>query len=144
MHKLKRPVMFDHFNFNESLLYAIKTISGDSENEVFSYFYNIGDKLFKDCISRTKLPKSCNRKVEIFYKDTNILVRFDVWSTYFNSTFYSDDKIHLFMSVNYPNNMRKISGSHIENMITETGLGLSDEQVLSLQKPSEEKYKCLR
>lgn len=142
MHTLKKPVVFQSFRFNESLLYAIKTISGDSENEVFSYFYNLGDKLFKDCISRAKLPKSCNRRVKIFYKDTNIQVRFDVWSNEFESKW--SDKVILYMSVSFPSTIKTIEGTSIENMLTETGLGLSDEQFLSLEKPSEEKYKCLR
>lgn len=138
---LDKDVVFGSFYFNKSLLYAIKTVTGDSENEILSYFYNIGIKLFEDAISKKRLPQRCDRKVKLFYKNSNFQVRFEVISTFFRSKY--NNQIALSMYASFPQENIYISGRDFAEIIAETGLGLSDQQVVSVEKPEEKLYKCL-
>jgi len=136
-----KNVELAQFSFNKSMLYAIKTVTGDKENEILSYFYDIGIQLFQDVISKKKLPQRCDRKVKIFYKDSNFQVRFEVISTFFRSTY--NNKIALSMYASYPQENIRIDGKDFSQAISEVGLGLSDQQVAVASKPEEKLYRCL-
>lgn len=137
-----KEVVLEQFRMSESLIYALKSISKDSENDIVTYFYNIGLQLFNDVISRKRLPQRCDRKVKLFYKETGIQVRFDVWSSYFASD-WDGSKVRLHMTLSSPQDMRVLTGADVANMMTEIGLGLSDNQVTTIEKPQEKTYKCL-
>jgi hypothetical protein len=136
-----KDVELGQFSFNKSILYAIKTITGDKENEILSYFYDIGIQLFQDAISRKRLPQRCDRKVKIFYKNSNFQVRFEVISNYFKSTY--NDKVILSMYASCPQDNICIDGKDFSQAISEAGLGLSDQQVAIAYKPEEKLYRCL-
>lgn len=139
------PVELNFFKVNDALLFALKTISSNSENEIITYFYEIGIKLFLDSISRKKLPQRCNRTVSVPYKDTNIQVKFDVWSSYFpNNNLVTKDHISLNMEMKFAQETRHIPGYIIEAMLAEVGLDLNDQQVVEVQKPTSKLYKCLK
>lgn len=137
-----RDVVLESFKMNHSLMYAIKSLSGDSENQIVAYFYELGIQLFNDCISRKKLPLRCNRSIKSFYKDTKVQVKFEIWSTYFNSSY--SRTIDLRMAINYPKQNLELSGDQVTAMLEETGLGLSDAQVTVVDKPEEKFYRCQR
>ncbi len=140
-----KPVVMGQFKFNHSLVFALKSITGDSENDIIKYFYELGIQLFNDVIRRKKLPQRCDRKVKTFYKNTNMQVKLEVWSSYFNSEYeYAKDKVTLHMALSFPNDIRVLEGNQVSDMLSETGLGLSDEQVTLVEKPEEKLYRCLR
>lgn len=139
----KKPVKLAAFDINHSLLHVLKVLTGDKENDIVKYFYEIGMTLFIDSISRKNLPQRCNRTSMLFYKDTDIQVRFEVWSSYFRSD-YDNSKVNLFMRVQHPNTMLTIKGSNVVDMITETELSLSNHQIMNVEKPEERLYKCLK
>lgn len=144
-----RDVKFQNFSVDKSLLYVIKEVSKDTETQILSYFYDIGMKLFNDVATKSKLPQRCNRTVKVFYKDTDVFVKFDVYSSFFNKTrkydYYSpNDNILIYMTLAYPRSAHvNISGQELENIITEKGLGLSDEEMSKADKPSQKKYRCM-
>jgi len=140
-----RPVIFKSLQISNSLMYAIKAISGDSENDIVTYFYNMGISLFNDVIGKRKIPMRCNRTVKILYKNTDLCVKFDVWSTYFSSKHYSySSEIQLTMSVAcIANDYLYINGAKMDAMLAETGLGISSVPVIEARKPEEKKYRCL-
>jgi hypothetical protein len=139
------PVKLNQFKVNDTLLFALKKLSGDSENDIITHFYEIGVKLFLDCIRRKRLPQRCNRTVSIFYKDTNLHVKFDVWSGYLHdNVWHYKASIDLNMEIKFAQEIRHISGDAIEAMLAETGLNLSDEQVVEIEKPKNKLYKCLK
>jgi hypothetical protein len=140
-----RPVRLNHFKVNDALLFALKTISNDSENDIITHFYEIGVKLFLDSISKKRLPQRCNRTVSVPYKETNIQVKFDVWSSYLDSDQYmTKDVISLSMEMKFAQEIRHISGDAIEAMLAEVGLNLSDQQVVEVKKPQTKLYRCLK
>lgn len=135
-------VKLDSISFNESLLYALSRVSGDSENEITTYFYNLGMTLFNDCISRKKLPKRCNRKVKIFYKDTSLFIAFTVWSDFFASRY--SDTISIRMEVTVPQSFKRVYGRDVEDMLMETGLQIGESPIMEISAPQSEVYKCLK
>lgn len=140
-----KPVELELFKISNSLVFALKSISGDSENEIITYFYNIGITLLNDVLSKKKLPMRCNRSVKVMYKDTNMLVRLDVWTSFFASKYQSTNKISLYMTANnVVTDLMRIDKQAMSNMLAETGLGLSDNPVLEINKPDEKVYKCLQ
>lgn len=139
-------VLFKSFTLTESLLYVIKKVSNEKENDIISYFYEMGIKLFNDCISRKTLPMRCNRTVKVFYKNTDIYVKFGVYSDYFSrkTSFGGSRETGLYMFLDHPRDSRiTIYGKDINDSITENLLDLSDEQVLKAKKPQQKKYKCM-
>lgn len=139
-----KPVQLGLMKISNSLLYAVKTISGDSENEIITYFYNLGVSLFNDAISRRKLPQRCNRTVKLMYKNTSLGFKLDVWSSYFNHKWYSGEKIQVNITVGHiVSDWRQINSKDLNNMLSETGLGLNDEPVIDARKPISKTYKCL-
>jgi len=136
-----KDVELAQFIFNKNMLYVIKTITGDKENEILSYFYDIGIQLFQDVISRKSLPQRCDRKVKIYYKNSNFQVKFEVISSFFKSTY--NNKITLSMYASCPQENIYINGKDFSQVISEVGLGLSDQQVTVASKPKEKLYRCL-
>ena len=137
----EKPVTFGQFKFNNSLMYAIKSVSGDSENEIVAYFYEMAIQLFNDCINRKTLPQRCNRTVKVFYKNTDFQVKFEVWTNYFKSSY--NNTIHINMALGYPGDYTTIDGQKIDSTLFETSIGLTDEQVTVVKKPKEKTYRCL-
>jgi hypothetical protein len=140
-----REVKFSAFTVNESIFFALKKISGDSENEIISYFYELGMQLFNDSISKRRIPNLCQRIVKVFYKDTELQVKFEVYARirpWSNSN--TTDPISLTMDLTCPNIKKTLSGNAINDMFSEVGLGLGDTQVIDIKKPEEKLYKCLR
>ena len=141
------PVNLSFMRINESLLFALHQISGDSENDIMTHFYNMGLELFMDSVSRKRLPQRCYRRVKIFYKNTPILVSFTVWSSYFNidsKLLLNDKKIDLYVEATFTSSYKRVLGDQMSDMLTEVGLGIGNTSVLSADKPSEQLYKCLR
>ena len=139
-----KEVTLDEFKINNSLIFALKKLSGDSENDIIKYFYELGIPLFNDVVRRKKLPSRCDRKIKTFYKDTDVQVKFEVWSSYFDSNYeWQKGKISLRMNISFPQDSLHIDGQKISDMLSETGLGLNDEQVTVVERPQEKLYKCL-
>jgi hypothetical protein len=110
-----------------------------------TYFYELGIKLFNDSISRKKIPQQCNRVVKTFYKNTQLQVKFEVYARIKGWNYMTNEgPIKLRMTLNFPNDTRTISGKDIDAMFAESALGLSDEQVVTFEKPKEKLYKCLK
>lgn len=143
-----REVVFEQFTLNESLIFALKSISGDTENDIISYFYDLGAKLLSDSVNRKKMPQQCNRVIKTFYKDTQLHVRFEVFARFKHWRYESDNNsgepIKVLMELTFPNDSKYLKGSDIDSMFTETGLGLNDDQVVIINKPQEKLYKCLK
>ena len=141
---LGKNVALRRFEINKHAVYAIKKITGDKENEIVSYFYEMGMKLFNDSISRKRIPQRCMRKVLVYYKDTDLQLRFDVWSDFFRSRYSTDDNVGLNMSLTFPNDRYTLVGKNVLAMIAESGLSLDDSQIVEIAKPEEKVYKCLK
>jgi len=138
-----KPVVFKSFIYSESLLYALKALSGDSENDIINYFYEIGIKLFLDSISKKKRPKRTMRAIKLFYKQTNLMAKFEVHTGFYAAT-YDTNIVSLTMELKFLSDMRHISGSQLLGTLTEVNLLLSDAQIVNIEKPSENVYKCMK
>jgi hypothetical protein len=144
---LDKDVVFKQFIYNESVMYALKCISGDSENDILNYFYDLGIKLFTDSVSKKRIPRQCQRVVNLFYKETQLQVKFEVHTGYFTNHYAwreSSNEVDMTMTLSFPSITGWISGSRIVNSTAEVGLGLSDEQAITIEKPQEKLYKCLK
>lgn len=144
---LDREVHLERFSINNSLIFALKSMSGDKENDIVTYFYELGIKLFNDAVSKKKVPNRVQRVIKTFYKDTQLQVKFEVSSGYLQTQGPYDTltrHVGLHMSLTYPNDVRTLSGKDIETMFAEAGLGLGDGQVTTVNKPEEKLYRCLR
>ena len=137
-----KSVKLDALRISNSLMYVLKSLSGDSENDIVTYFYEMGISMFNDAVSKKRLPQRCTRKVKIFYKNTGVCVKFEVWSSYFNSVYNSGRDINVHMSAGHiVNDWVQIRGDKIDNMLSETGLGLGDDLVVKANRPVEKKYR---
>lgn len=139
----ERDVEFHGLSLSEPLLFALKSVSKDSENEIISYYVELGLKLFRDAISRKKLPQKVNRVTNILYKDTKIISKFEVYTSYLDSEYSISKNIILYMKLSNVNTYIDISGSKIESMMVESGLDLNNSQVVNIEAPREKKYRCM-
>ena len=137
-----KSVVFGGFRLSNNLLYILKSISRDSENDIVTYFYNMGLTLFIDVTNRKKLPLRCSRVVKVFYKNTGVCVKFEVWSSYFKSDFSKTIEVSMSLS-HIVGDWRHINRNNMDTMLSETSLGLSDEPVLRAKTPQMKLYKCL-
>lgn len=142
---LGKKVKLDEISINQSLVYAIKTLSGDSENEIIEFYYNLGVKLFIDCVSRKTIPQKCNRVVKLFYKNTSLNTRFEVRSTFFRSMYTGHDpkEVKVYMDITFPNDKLILDGQKIIDSINDNTMGFTEDQCVNLEKPREKVYKCL-
>lgn len=137
-----KSVRFGSFRLSNNLLYILKSASKDSENDIITYFYNMGLTLFTDVTNRKKLPLRCSRVVKVFYKNTGVCVKFEVWSSYFKSNFSKAIEVSMSLS-HMVGDWRHINRESMDAMLSETSLGLSDEPVIRARPPQIKLYKCL-
>lgn len=133
-----RPVHFKTFRVNTNLLFSLKTISGDSESEIISYFYDIGLTLLKDAINRGN--SKCQRVVKINYKEHLIQVRFEVTGFFMSHI----NNVEVNMYLNNCGECVSIGGEAIIASIVERDLGLAESNPIVVEAPPKKLFKCLK
>lgn len=137
-----RNVNFTHMYLKENLMYVLKVITGESDNQIISHLYNLGIEAFNDAVSKKRIPQFCNRKIKVNYKNTGVCVSLNVQSTWLKDSKYSGGRdVDLWMDVGFDSTTRKVDAEAVSVMFAETGLGLADTPVFESRAPIEKKYK---
>jgi hypothetical protein len=126
----------------ENLMYVLKVVSGDSDNQIISHLYNLGIEAFNDAVSKKRIPRFCNRKIKVNYKNTGVCVSLSVQSTWLKDEHYRTGRdVDLWMDVGFDSTSRKVDAEAVSAMFAETGLGLADTPVFESRAPKEKKYR---
>jgi hypothetical protein len=141
-----KNVALQNCQISNNLIYAIKGISKDTENEIVSYIYTIAVELLNDALNRARLPSRVNRTVTVMYKNTDLCIKIAVWSSYLDSKYEHGSKnIGFYIQVSpYSSDYINIKPQEIDTILAENALGLSNDQVIVAQKPKLKLYKCLK
>jgi hypothetical protein len=143
-----REAILKQMSVDVGLMFAIKQISGESENDIISHFYELGVKLFKDSVERKrktrKMPRTCDRTIKLLYKETKLQVKFRVYAWLDFAGYTSGDKVNIYMFLSWPLDVKIISGLDVEQMLVESGLGFSNSPLFVVEEPEQKLYKCLK
>lgn len=144
----KRAVVLNSLTISNSLLYYIKTIFGESENEIISHMYSVGIGIFNDYVEKNKNRKNdrgCGRAVNVCYKDSDISFRLAVYSGSLNSRYANDNPIKVSIHIGHIKaDDLVIDGGDIENMLCESALNLTNDQLLVANKPKQKIYRFMK
>ena len=140
-----RPIELYSFKINSGFIFALKSITNESENDIVSYFTDLGIRILNDCFSKRYPPRRCLREVVLLYKQTNMPFRLEVWTSYLSYDGFSskNDPARAYISVSFPKESTTIPGKEVLDMIAERGLSLCDDQLLTATKPIEKTYRFL-
>jgi hypothetical protein len=141
-----KNIVLKNYQISNNLLYAIKSISKDTENEIISYIYSIAVELLNDVLKRAKLPSRVNRTVTVMYKNTDLCIKIATWSSYFDQKYHfgSENMGFYIQAAPYSIDYVSIEPQQIDTILAENALGLSNDQVIVAQKPKLKLYKCLK
>ncbi len=138
-----RKVILAGFAFNKNIMYALIQQTGDTDGDVIAHFFEVGMKLFHDCVQRG-VAEQCKRMVRFYYKQCPLQVQLTVESTPLQGK-YVDMRmpIKLVMDLKSPSKMVKLSGDKVGHMLAERGLTLGSGSVVTLEKEEDKLYKVL-
>jgi hypothetical protein len=130
--KMSQNFKFRRLMVHTALVHLIQETTGDSTEEVFSYFYEIAVQIINVAIGQTK-PKSKGTRISKTllwqYKDTKIPYRLSVGNSWpYELT--SDGKYPVYMDVKFPGEYHVIDVDSTLQSVLEQSLNLDGAEAL--------------
>lgn len=127
------------YDVDRNLGYVIQQVTGDSTQEILSYFFRVAQFALIEMRKKTKAGYF-NKTIILHYKDTPIVYAIKLFAGGLQS-----DEPRCDISVKFPGRSQQHDVKELMNSIVESGLDLTDDNNLpAFERPELKTPKCLR
>lgn len=132
---MAKTVKVSKFKLDSNLGYLIQQITKEPTQEVVGHLLGLASYMAEEKVKKSK-ARSLNTDLVLFYKDTSIPFKINVWCFRLNQY---DHVVPVTVTVSFPKETASVDVTELLNVITEVGLGLSVEPDAANQIPPFEK-----
>ena len=126
------------FRVDNNLAYALQNVTKESTLDILSYFHGVAVYVVDDIMKKSK-ARWVNKDIVLFYKDSAIPFRMQIWG--------GDPKSSAFrarVDVLFPKTLEHVDVSNLMDQIAETGLGLTETiELPKFNRPNLKSPRCL-
>jgi len=133
---MARQFTIKTFDVDQNLMYLIQKVTGQSTNQILSYFYGIASGVAETYLQKKRLANRINKQLEWHYEGFDSipykLVVYSDWSGYRGFDSKDDSKVkQLYVSVNFPKSSTRIDVTAMINSIVESSIGLDGSEPMA-------------
>lgn len=126
------------YDVDRNLGYVIQQVTGDSTQEILSYFFRVAQFALIEICKKTK-ANYLNKTIILHYKDTPIVYAIKI----FAGSLHSEPRADI--NVKFPSKSQQFDVKELMMSIVESGLELTDSHNLpKFNRPELKTPKCLR
>lgn len=132
---------YENICIDNNLLFLIQKVTKESTNEILVWLWDMMESVTSQGLQKTEAQR-LNKRLNIFYKKTDIPVRMDVRSSYLKGSWASSkDEVDIWVNVSFPQERTEYKSENLkilsaEKMEKEFGMVDEIRVMQEIRKPA--------